>query len=227
MFCPKCGKSNEDSSKFCQFCGSAFESVSVPKAGAGINLSFLLNFIAPYLAFIDNGSMFRRPFQWLYIILAALNIIWPFYVLYLAISMNVFQSPAKFIAGFAGMWLIMLIAGWISFQIWWDRSCKVLKTSAEGDDFVATPVFSHFIQTFGEWAGTYVAIVGFVFALLGTLVLGEDGAYLGQMLGLGFVKVGLIAIVLMPLYGFLIIVFARFLAETFRALVTIANNTKK
>ena len=32
---------------------------------------------------------------------------------------------------------------------------------------------------------------------------------------------------LMPIYGFLIVVFARLLAELYRALAVIANNTKK
>jgi hypothetical protein len=40
-------------------------------------------------------------------------------------------------------------------------------------------------------------------------------------------EVGFLSIILMPIYGFLIIVATRFLAEQFRALVSIANNTKK
>jgi uncharacterized membrane protein YbaN (DUF454 family) len=47
------------------------------------------------------------------------------------------------------------------------------------------------------------------------------------MVGFGFVGSGIIGIMLLPLYGYLILTFARFLAETWRALVAIANNTKK
>lgn len=49
------------------------------------------------------------------------------------------------------------------------------------------------------------------------------------MMGTGafFGSGALINIVLYPIYGFMIIVVARVMAETFRALAAIANNTKK
>jgi len=40
-------------------------------------------------------------------------------------------------------------------------------------------------------------------------------------------KSGWLFTILMPIYGFLIIVTTRFLAEQFRALASIANNTRK
>jgi len=92
---------------------------------------------------------------------------------------------------------------------------------------VATPVFSHLIQTIGEWLGTWIGIVGFSVALLTTLILGDEGYYLSRQLGLGFMKTGVLFIILMPVYGFLIIVATRFLAEQFRALSSIVNNTRK
>lgn len=185
------------------------------------------NFIAPCLSFIDNGSMFRKPFKWLYMVIAAVNLIWPLYILYVALDSNLFKSPGKFIFVFILMWITIAFAGWISFQLWWDRSSKVEEAYPSNKDFVATPVFSHFIQTLGEWAGIWIGFVGFVFALLATIVLGHQGAYMGQMLGLGFLKIGIWFMILMPIQGFLIIILARFLAEQWRALVTIAMNTKK
>ena len=227
MFCPKCGKSNDDSGKFCQSCGAAFDPQNAPKAGANLNLSGILTFIAPCLAFIDNGSMFRRPFQWLYLVIAALNIVWPLYLLYVAIKMNVFQMPFKYGVAFIVVWLLLLIGAWISVQIWWDRSKKVLQASSEGDEFVATPAVSHFIQTLGEWAGIWVGLIGPVVAILAMAMLGDENMSLLSMTGFGFVGAGITGILLLPVYGFLIMAFARFLAETWRALVTIAKNTKK
>jgi hypothetical protein len=98
----------------------------------------------------------------------------------------------------------------------------VTQTSIEGDEFIATPVFSHYIQTLGEWIGTWVGIVGTAISL--SFTLGSD--YL-HYLDIPFFEAGIASIILMPIYGFLIIVFGRFLAETFRALSSIANNTKK
>ena len=184
-------------------------------------------FIKPYLSFIDNGHLYRKPFCWLYTLLAVINLILPIYIFYQAADNGIFDAPAKFIIEFLLVWIIIAFASWISFQLWWDRKSKVITTSSEGDEFVATPVFSHLIQTIGEWLGTWIGIVGFSVALLTTLILGDEGYYLSRQLGLGFMKTGFLFIILMPIYGFLIIVATRFLAEQFRALSSIANNTRK
>ena len=125
------------------------------------------------------------------------------------------------------MWIIIAFASCVSFQLWWDRKSKIINTSVEGAEFVATPVFSHLIQTIGEWLGTWIGIVGFGTALLTTIILGDDGNYISRQIGFGFLETGWLFIVLMPIYGFLIIVATRFLAEQFRALSSIANNTRK
>ncbi len=184
-------------------------------------------FIKPYLSFIDNGDLYRKPFSWLYALLAIINLIVPIFVFYQAVDNDIFDTPAKFVIVFLLVWLIIAFAGWLSFQLWWDRKSKVISTSNVGDEFVATPVFSHLIQTIGEWLGTWIGIVGFSVALLTTLILGDEGYYLSEALGLGFMETGFLFIILMPVYGFLIIVAARFLAEQFRALSSIANNTRK
>jgi len=184
-------------------------------------------FIKPYLSYIDNGHLYRKPFSWLYALLAIFNLILPIHVFYQALEHRIFDTPAKFVIVFLLVWIIIVFASWISFQLWWDRKSKVITTSAEGAEFVATPVFSHLIQTLGEWLGTWIGIVGFSVALLTTLILGDEGYYLLRHLGLGLLRTGFLFIILMPVYGFLIIVASRFLAEQFRALSSIANNTRK
>ncbi len=184
-------------------------------------------FIKPYLSLIDNGSLYRKPFSWLYILFAIINLILPIYIFYQALDNNIFDAKAKFIIVFLLVWLIIAFASWVGFQIWWDRKSKVISRSVVGDEFMATPVFSHLIQTLGEWIGSWIGIVGFGFALLSTIILGDEGHYLSQQFGFGFMETGFLYIILMPIYGFLIIVATRFLAEQFRALASIANNTKK
>jgi len=184
-------------------------------------------FIKPYLSYIDNGHLYRKPFSWLYSIFAILNLVLPLYVLYMAVENRIFDAPGKFVIVFLLLLIIIAFACWISFQLWWDRKAKILGTSVEDDQFVATPIFSHLIQTMGEWLGTWIGIVGFGTALLTTIVLGDDGYYLSRQMGFSFLETGWLAIVIMPVYGFLIIVVSRFLAEQFRALASIANNTRK
>jgi len=184
-------------------------------------------FIKPYLSLIDNGSLYRKPFSWLYILFAIINLILPIYIFYQALDNNIFDAKAKVIIVFLLVWLIIAFASWVGFQIWWDRKSKVISSSVVGDEFMATPVFSHLVQTMGEWIGTWIGIVGFGFALLSTIILGDEGYSLSQQFGFGFMETGFLYIILMPIYGFLIIVTTRFLAEQFRALASIANNTKK
>ena len=57
-------------------------------------------FIKPYLNYIDNGHLYRKPFSWLYVLLAIINLIAPLYVFYMAVDNNIFESPAKFIISF-------------------------------------------------------------------------------------------------------------------------------
>lgn len=183
--------------------------------------------IKPYLNYIDEGKIYREPFSWLYLIMAVLNLIFPIYVLYLAIDNNIFDAGAKYVIVFLLIWIVILIASWIGFQIWWDRRTNVTGITTGKDDFQATPVFSHFIQTSGEWIGTWIAIVGFGTALITTLFLGDEARFFTQSTGIGFLGTGFLSIILMPVYGFLIIIASRFLAEQFKAIAAIANNTKR
>lgn len=185
-------------------------------------------FITPYLNFIDRGDIFRKPFSWLYALYAIINLLVPFITLFWAIEKNIFEyGDSKILITFFFIWIVIAFASWVSFQLWWDRRIKVTQTTVEGDEFLATPVFSHYVQTLGEWIGTWVAIVGTAISLSFTIIMGDTGSYLMQDLGIPFFEAGIASIILMPIYGFLIIVFGRFLAETFRALSSIANNTKK
>ena len=159
--------------------------------------------------------------------MAVLNFIAPLYIFYQATANQIFQAPAKFIITFVLVWIIIALACWLGFQIWWNRKDKVSMTIFPDNDFLATPVFSHFVQTLGEWLGTLVAVIGFSFSLLVTIILGSEGNYLSQVLGIWFLNNSAISIIVMPIYGFLIIVIGRVFAETLRALVSIVKNTKK
>ena len=184
-------------------------------------------FFKPYFSFIDNGYLYRKPFSWFYSLLAVLNLILPLGILFIGIDNGVLGSGAKFVMLFLTLWAIIAFASWFGFQLWWDRRLKVTSTSVDGDDFVATPVFAHFIQTVGEWIGTWIAIVGSCTALLTTIFLDDQEFFFLNSMGLDFLRTGIVFVVLMPIYGFLIIVSSRFLAEQFKSLSVIANNTRK
>jgi hypothetical protein len=113
--------------------------------------------------------------------------------------------------------------------LWWNRKTKITFSSDDNAEFVATPAFSHLIQTLGEWFGTWVGLVGFGFALF-TTIISRDGFYFVYYqfgIPMQYLGSGWAAVFLMPIYGFLIIVLTRFLSEQIKALSAIVNNTKK
>lgn len=57
----------------------------------------LFTFIKPYLSFIDKGDFYRKPFSWLYALLAIINLLVPIYVFYQAVDNHIFSAPAKFV----------------------------------------------------------------------------------------------------------------------------------
>jgi hypothetical protein len=186
-----------------------------------------LSFFDPFFAYIDTGKIFRKPFSWLYGLIAILNAIFPFVVLYWLIdAFKILEGQQIF--GMILLWIVLLAAGWFSATLWWNRMAKVSTLTADNDDFVVTPAYAHLMQTFGEWLGCYVAIVGFFVALLTWIFI--DPSILHHVLGSYGVAThgtGIISILIPPIYGFLILISFRFVAEIARALASIANNTKK
>jgi hypothetical protein len=178
-------------------------------------------FIEPVLDCIDNGYFFRQPFHWLYTVIAVLNLLLPFYLLFKAFDFFEY-ADGKMIAAFILGWLVLCGVAWFAFQLWWNRKERIYLSANEKDDFVAIPVFSHFLQTAGECAGLYVGVCGAALSLIATLFTND---YIGMLPGL--TGLGVAGIVVFPIAGFLIVVASRVLAEMYRALAAIANNTKK
>ena len=125
------------------------------------------------------------------------------------------------------IWIVLSYASWFSFQIWWDRKSKVYSTSSEGDDFIAIPVFSHFIQTLGEWIGSWLVIVGFLISLTTILFFSKEMKILSSLADIPIIENQIIFLITVPIIGFLIIVITRFIAEQSLALSSIANNIRK
>ena len=113
-------------------------------------------------------------------VMAIISLLIPFVVLYRAVDIGILDMQGKIVFVFILFWIILAFAGWVGFQQWWDRRTKVGSTSFEGDDFTATPAFSHFIQTFGEWFGTWLGMVGCGYAILSTFLLGDSNGYLSM-----------------------------------------------
>ena len=181
-----------------------------------------------YLETIDNGSLFKVPFKLLFGLIAILNAIVPFYMIYTAFDNDLFDGSFKIVMVFLWLWFLIILASFFSFNIWWNRKNKIETLIKNDDSFVATPVFAHFIQTFGEYAGTYIAFVGSLGALFASIFLsGRDGYQLSHLIGINITEFGISGVFIMLISGFFVIIITKFIAEQFKALAAIANNTKK
>jgi len=175
----------------------------------------------PYLEFIGKEKLFGL----VYIIMAVVNLIIPFVILYQVIDSGFFRSPAKYIFAFIFTWLVIVFAFWIGFQLWWDRRKKA--TSSGSSEFIAIMNFSDITQTFGEWLGTLIAIIGACGGLIAFIFLGNDLNYLFGMIGLRFLRFGAAVIIIGPVIGFFILIIFRFFAELLRIFAALADNTKE
>lgn len=180
----------------------------------------LFTFLDPLLGYIDNGRFFREPFRWLYVIFAVLNLLFPIAILVKVIDTRFFKfAEGKAIFAFILIFIILCGGAWGSYLLWMNRKNKLKEVIQEDNEFIAIPVVSHLTQTVGEWLGLYIGVVGTLCSLIIALLAANELQYVMP------VSTGIFF--LMPIYGFLIVVFARLLAELYRALAVIANNTKK
>ena len=120
---------------------------------------------------------------------------------------------------------MIAFACWIGFQLWWNRKPAI--SNAEKQEFIATQQITKIFETFGEWLGTLLAIIGVGVGLLGVIFLGDSMDYLFDAMGMGFMQLGAAVIIIWPVLGFFIIILFKFLAEQLRILAALANNTKE
>ena len=179
-------------------------------------------FSRPYMNFIGKGKIFSL----VYYIMAAINLVIPFAVIYATVDSGVFRYVgAKYIFAIILSWLVIMFASWIGFQIWWIRRLKT--NDVFSFEFIATTSFSEILQTFGEWVGTFIGIIGAGVGLIALIFLGNEANSLFRSMGLSFINLGPMVIITGPIIGFFIIILFRFIAEQLRLFASLVNNTKE
>jgi hypothetical protein len=179
-------------------------------------------FSKPYLDFIGKGKFFGL----VYIVMAVISLLIPIGIIVKVVDSGILRyAGAKFTITFILSWIVIAFACWIGFQLWLDRKSKV--KNSESSEFIATPILSELLQTFGEWAGTLIGIIGAGVGLIGSLILGEEVGYLFDAVGLESMSFGVMVIIAGPLIGFFFIIVSRFIAEQLRIWAALANNTKE
>lgn len=180
------------------------------------------SFLNPFLNWIDKGHFFRKPFYWIYTVLAFLNLLFPIFLSYVAVIFPIFGHNTKLILVFTLIWFVIALVSWFNFQIFWQRRKQIFEISKEGEEFIVVRIIAHFIQTLGETFGLWVGIVG-SFIVLQFVLIGSTSDLLEDYSWVIFFQPGLLSFLATILIGFFIIVITRFIAEQMRALVSIAN----
>ena len=178
-------------------------------------------FSKPYMNFIAKGKIFG----FVYFVMAVINLIIPFTVIYKTIDSGVFSYiGAKYVFAIILSWLVIAFACWIGFQVWWIRRIKV--SDSASSEFIATTSFSEILQTFGEWVGTLIGIIGVGVGIIALIFLGDEASYLLSLFGLDFMNSGAMVIITGPITGFFIIILFRFFAEQLRLFALLVSNIK-
>jgi hypothetical protein len=186
--------------------------------------SLFFSFLDPVLNAIDSGAFFKRPMFWVYRIISFLHLLLPILVLIMGASKFEYLNGQAIFA-FILAWLVICFVAWIAFQLWFSRASHLNKSIQKDSEFVATPIFGHFIQTLGESLGLTIGVGGFVAGLIFLLFAGE---YAGLLAGsLNIPANNFMQLLTLPLLGFFIVIFFRFIAEQIKTFSAIANNTKR
>lgn len=186
-----------------------------------------LGFAKPYFDFIGKGKIYSI----FYVAMAFLNLLLPLVVIYVVIDSGFLQnSGARVVVAFMISWLVIAFSSWVGFQLWWTRKSGIRRF--ESSDFIATPVISDILQTFGECLGSFIAINGVGIGFIATVLLWDvtriplSVVTFGVLDSGGYFYCGPAAIVGSLITAFVIIIFFRFIAEQIRIFAAIANNTR-
>jgi len=194
-----------------------------PESGLPDNLFLSIRSI---LSGLDKGTIIIIPFRWMYNLNALLSLLTPFILYFFGVKNNILEMPSKYVYSFYIMIFIVMIISWMTFQLWWDRKSKINKLFNDGDEFIATHLFAHSLQTIGEYLGIWIGIGGFFIYLLVYIVTRNENDYYMYQIGYFYNKTSLITVFLYPIFGILCIATFRMFSEVIRALPAIANNTK-
>jgi hypothetical protein len=171
--------------------------------------SKFFTFIRPYLSAVDSPRFFTIPFSWLYILFGIVFLLLPFALLFLMIKGGLFDMEGKVIVAGILSLIAVLAAGWITFQIWWNRR-EVIHTE-KLDINIIIGAFSHFVTVACEALAHFIGIAGF-FTGLFVLLFGDELLYFFPIPGPG----GLFIMIGSLITGYVGVWFARLAGFLFR-----------
>jgi len=160
--------------------------------------------VKPYLGFIDTNVLFKKPISCLF---AIVSLLIPVYVLSLFIQYGIFgANEAKYIIAGILILVVLLFAGIFGALIWWHR--RIIRDEG-GHKWYGN--FRRFMQTIGEWLGTFIAISVFGCVIVLMIFLSDEYYMITEILPLPIYQVDIVAALYGPIAGFLIIIVTKIL----------------
>lgn len=190
------------------------------------------------LASIDSGTFFRKPWQWFYllvfIVLVIYTVVGPLasfgagcYGAYEAYGLKAYAQGVQGLSSGLLLGIAIGLTGLLGLSILWKRMDSLQGLTDEGNRFITMPLVAHIIRTAGEFAGAMVA----VFGVLSFLALWPARQLVGSMPMVDDVLVSIPGILhgsglASPLVGFGIIFISRWLSEALQVVFSVANDTR-
>jgi hypothetical protein len=181
-------------------------------------------FIKPVLDLIDNGVIYRKGFWVLYLLHATASLLIPIFLLIFAIAVDIFKYQSFGIAlCLILMWFSIAFSFWLGFQVFWNRMDKIETLFKKDCEFVAIPLLADYIKAAGEFIGIVAISLAPCFILLG-IVASDIARKVVPVANMGITIV--FTPIFMAILGYVIMLMAKFCAESITAFASIANNTK-
>lgn len=177
---------------------------------------------------IDNGTFFREPAVSIYRIIGVISLVsWVAVCLLLTDNWEIRKSLFGSTVNTVVTVIVAFAMGILSMMIWVNRSNKLRKRIAMGNDIVVIPLVADFVQTWHECLGLAIMVIstvcGVYFAFVGQLfcdryyLFGNYPEVLLRTLG---------STLFVVLIGYGVVVIGHLLGESMRALATLVNNVR-
>lgn len=229
--CSNCGFVLGDEMEFCPVCGTpansdgsvSYEEQSDEDDSAWYDNDIFQAALSPLMRSFDNGRFFLSTAKTLIdIVVTTFLLSQPFqaYLLMENHSLAGSTKEEKTIELISA--IIWVIIAAFSFGYWMKRNKKLDRLFGSSDEFVVLPMSTYILQWIGEWLGI-VLIIGGIFAVVVSSLGVETSSFTLNVITYYGWMGGIIAILL----SVIVIFVFRLIAEKLRALVAIANNTKR
>lgn len=182
----------------------------------------VLSILDPVLNYINDGKLFRQPFQvFYYLIGIACGLGCIYYIKYVFDMISYMKGIAYLYAVLVS--LVLLATAALSVIYWFRKAADVNREVPENARFMAIPAVAGFIITLGEWAGLVGAAITFCVGILTAIILPMAVDYkAGEMF-----SVGLAIAIVGPIVSYVTLIVYRFIGEMILAVGNIANDTRK